>query len=94
MKATIGSGKDMSPKIKPIGKRKMKSINSTIDCTLEIDSPEYKGNAALTQINNEHFRRLKIILLKYNIGYCCKLRVVRTIVICFTSSNYNRLYCT
>tara|TARA_R100000935_G_scaffold46681_1_gene70192 strand:- start:720 stop:875 length:156 start_codon:yes stop_codon:yes gene_type:complete len=47
MKATIGPGKDISPSIKPIGKRKMKSINSTIACTLEIDSPEYKGNAVL-----------------------------------------------
>jgi len=41
------SGKDISPKQKPLGERKMVSRNETIKTTLKIDNCEYKGNAVL-----------------------------------------------
>jgi hypothetical protein len=41
------AGVDKSPVMKKLGMRKMKSINSNIECDLYLDSPEYKGNATL-----------------------------------------------
>lgn len=41
------AGVDKSPVAKKMGTRKMKSINSNIDCDLYIKNPEYKGNPAL-----------------------------------------------
>ena len=41
------AGVDKSPAMKKSGMRKMKSINSNIECDLYFDSPEYKGNATL-----------------------------------------------
>lgn len=41
------SGKDISPKQKPLGERKMVSKDETIRTTLKIDNCEYKGNAVL-----------------------------------------------
>jgi len=41
------AGKDISPAMKPIGKRTMQSRNSTIKPSLSMKNCEYKGNAAL-----------------------------------------------
>jgi len=41
------AGVDKSPAMKPLGKRTMRSKDSTIAPALTIDNCEYKGNAAL-----------------------------------------------
>jgi hypothetical protein len=41
------AGVDKSPAMKPLGKRTMRSKDSTIMPALTIDNCEYKGNAAL-----------------------------------------------
>ena len=41
------AGKDISPAIKPLGKRTMQSRNSTIKSSLSVDNCMYKGNAVL-----------------------------------------------
>jgi len=41
------AGKDISPAIKPLGKRTMASRNSTIKASLSLDNCTYKGNAVL-----------------------------------------------
>ncbi len=41
------SGKNISPKQKPLGRRTMVSRDETIKSTLKIDNCEYKGNAVL-----------------------------------------------
>mgnify|MGYP003114697538 FL=1 len=41
------AGKDISPAIKPLGKRTMVSRNATIKPSLGLDNCTYKGNAVL-----------------------------------------------
>jgi len=41
------AGKDISPAIKPLGKRTMESRNSTIKSSLSIKNCEYKGNPVI-----------------------------------------------
>jgi hypothetical protein len=41
------AGKDISPAIRPLGKRTMESRNSTIKSSLSVDNCVYKGNAVL-----------------------------------------------
>jgi|TARA_R100000908_G_C3661265_1_gene88413 hypothetical protein len=41
------AGKDISPAMKPLGKRTMESRNSTIKSSLSVDNCVYKGNAVL-----------------------------------------------
>ena len=41
------AGKDISPAIKPLGKRTMESRNSTIKSSLSVENCVYKGNAVL-----------------------------------------------
>jgi len=45
------AGVDKSPVAKKMGLRKMKSINSNIECDLYLKNPEYKGNATLNAQN-------------------------------------------
>ena len=41
------AGNDISPAIKPLGKRTMESRNSTIKSSLSVENCVYKGNAVL-----------------------------------------------
>ena len=41
------AGKDISPAMKPLGKRTMVSRNATIKSSLSVDNCAYKGNAVL-----------------------------------------------
>jgi hypothetical protein len=41
------AGKNISPAMKPLGKRTMESRNSTIKSSLSVDNCVYKGNAVL-----------------------------------------------
>ncbi len=43
----MSAGVDKSPAMKPLGKRTMRSKDSTIAPALTIDNCEYKGNAAI-----------------------------------------------
>tara|TARA_R100000231_G_C5222044_1_gene133854 strand:- start:350 stop:517 length:168 start_codon:yes stop_codon:yes gene_type:complete len=41
------AGKNISPALKPLGKRTMSSRNTTIKSSLSVNNCEYKGNAVL-----------------------------------------------